>query len=157
MSLLSHVLIYMMMVAAPLPVFRCPHVFSPSVYAGSIAWTMCIANPAMLKVAYSFDERPILDSRSAAMMLCAATAVCAVGAGCFLLSMKERFRGTFYKHHTFSAQMRDYYWNVKTVVSMNGELLKNCEREFVRADTMKSFARCYWPMDLVEPFVRENW
>ena len=53
--------------------------------------------------------------------------------------------------------VRKYVWHEQTTLSINGELVE-CDREFVRAtDVMRDTARCYWPMDLVEIFVRQNW
>ena len=36
----------------------------------------------------------------------------------------------------------------------NGEMQ---EQEKIRAQILTNYARCYWPMELVEAFVREGW
>ena len=47
----------------------------------------------------------------------------------------------------------------KVAASTNpgGKLMKDCDRETIRAVHAMYFAKAYWPMDLVQPFVRENW
>ena len=71
--------------------------------------------------------------------------------------MPERFRSTFYKHLTLAKYIREYVWCEQTTLSIDGELVE-CDRDFVRAfDVIGDTARAYWPMDLVEPFVRANW
>ena len=46
---------------------------------------------------------------------------------------------------------------VTATLKIDGELVE-CDREFVQAyDVIGDTARAYWPMDLVEPFVRQNW
>ena len=54
--------------------------------------------------------------------------------------------------------VREWWWFTATTLKVDGKTRSNCDRESVRADhVMKWYAKCYWPMDLVEPFVRENW
>ena len=53
--------------------------------------------------------------------------------------------------------VRDFWWFTATATAISGKLVEDCDRETVRAETAMSFAKAYWPMDLVEPFVRENW
>ena len=53
---------------------------------------------------------------------------------------------------------RDWWWLTATVTTINGELHTNCDRELVRVcEAIGATARCYWPMDLVRPFVRRHW
>ena len=93
------------------------------------------------------------------MALGTSTAACVVGAVCTLGLTPKRFRSTFYEHHTLTKYIREYVWCKQTTLKIDGELVV-CDRELVQAyDTIgvEGYARCYWPMDLVEPFVRENW
>ena len=60
--------------------------FSPSVYAGFIVWTLFCSNPLQLALAYFFDDKPKLEWRTAAIALGATTAVSVVGAICTLAS-----------------------------------------------------------------------
>ena len=48
--------------------------------------------------------------------------------------------------------MREYKWNA-TTTNFFGLVT---DQEAVRANVLFK-ARCYWPMDLLEPFVREAW
>ena len=102
LSLLISVGWLIVMLAAPFTPARGPHYISPSIYAGFIAWTLFCANPLMLALAYTFEDKPKLEWQTAAMALGASTALCVVGAACTLASMPERFRSTFYKHHTLA-------------------------------------------------------
>ena len=111
----------------------------------------------MLVLGYRIGDRPHVNSEAAAIMLVTSTAVCVLGAVCAFASMNPAFRSTFFKHRTFSKHMREYEWNERTVVKVRGEMVPGCDRELVRVKAAMSFARCYWPMDLVESLVRENW
>ena len=111
----------------------------------------------MLLLAYSYDVHPKLDSESAAMALGATSAMCAVGAACVLAACKPRYRSTFYEHCTMKTHMRNTWWRDRTTIELDGKILTDCDRELVRAYQGLNYAKCYWPMDLVEPFVRDNW
>ena len=74
-----------------------------------------------------------------------------------MAAMPPAFRSTFYRHRTCATYVREYKWNLQTAIKINCELTLNCDRETVRVNVMKNNARCYWPMDLVEVFVRDNW
>ena len=143
------------MLAAPIPILRMPALLSPSVYAGFIGWTVFCANPCMLVYAYSFEGEPTLDFRTAATVLGVATFISALGMVCTLISMPQEHRASFYKHCTYHMHLRDWNWN-QTIMNIDGVLVE-CEPELVRACVGMSYARCYWPDDLVRPFVRENW
>ena len=146
----------LLMLAAPFPVLRTPFVLTPSVYAGFIIWTLFGANPLMLAVAhYSFEARAYSATRL--VLLIASTAVCAIGAACTLASVHNRFRATFYVHRTLAQHIRSYEWNERTVLKVNGEIDTDCDRELVRVRGAMSYARYYWPADLIKPFVRHNW
>ena len=72
--------------------------------------------------------------------------------------MNARLLPSFYKHQTLKQHIREFVWNEETAATApDGKLMKDCDRETIRAYCACSFAKCYWPMDLVEPFVRENW
>ena len=71
--------------------------------------------------------------------------------------MQERFRSTFYKHCTLAMHVRDFEWNEQTAAKVGGEILTGCDRELVRASVLMKTARCYWPTELVERFVVQNW
>ena len=159
LSLGYHLAMYLMMLAAPFPNNRTPHVLSPSIYAGFILWTLFGANPLKLALVYycSFDDQPKLDWQTAATVLAASTAVCMIGAAFALKWMDVRFRSTFYKHYTLAKYVREYDWNERTTLKLRGQIITGCDQELVRAKVMQGFARCYWPMDLVKPFVRDNW
>ena len=145
------------MLAAPVTCLRAPHHLSPSIYGGFVAWTLFCANPLMLALAYSFEDKLKLEWQTAAMVLGASTALCVVGAACTLALTPKRFRSTFYKHYTLGTYVREYVWHEQTTLNIDGELVE-CDREFVQAyDVIGDTARAYWPMDLVEPFVRQNW
>ena len=146
------------MLAAPFPILRNPHVFTPSVYAGFITWTLLVANTLMTALAYTFfDDKPKLQSQTAAIALGASTVVCVVGAvGVFVL-MDERFRSSFFEHCTLATYVRTYLWYERTAQKVQGKIELDCDRELVRAVGAMEQARYYWPTDLVEPFVRENW
>ena len=145
------------MQAAPFPAMRCPWNLSPAIYAGFIVWTLCGANPLMLVLAYSFDKRPKVDSQSAAIALGTTSALCALGISCTFASMERRFRSTFYKHRNCAKHVRDWCWDLATFsTDLNGQV-KEYDRETIRAYHAMSFTKASWPMDLVEPFVRDNW
>merc|ERR1712185_206624 len=91
------------------------------------------------------------------MALGVMSVACAAGAACVLAACETRFRSTFYEHRTFKTHVRTFKWEIATVIEVNGKLRTNCDRETIRADIIMSYAKCYWPMDLVEPFVQENW
>ena len=111
----------------------------------------------MLLLAYSYDDRPKIDSQSAAMALGVTSAVCAVGAACVLAACEPRLRSSFYEHRTLKTHVRNTWWETATATTINGKLETHCDRETIRAYHAMSFAKCYWPMDLVELFVRKNW
>ena len=111
----------------------------------------------MLALAYAFNDKPKFEWQTAAMALGATTSLCVVGAACTLASTSEKYRPTFYKHCTLAMYVREYCWHEQTLLKLNGELVV-CDRELVRAyDAIGDTARAYWPMDLVETFVRDNW
>ena len=115
-------------------------------------------NPLVLLLAYSYDDRPKFDSPSAAMALGVTSAVCAVGAACVLAACEPRYRSSFYEHRTWVMHLRNFWWDDATAVNIDGKMRTNCDRETIRAwSIIRSTARYYWPMDLAEPFVRENW
>ena len=70
-------------------------------------------------------------------------------------SVERRFRTTFYKH--CAMHNRNTWWCDRTTLEIDGKIVTGCERELVQAHQGMAYARCYWPMDLAEPFVRENW
>ena len=112
----------------------------------------------MLVLAYSFEKSPKIDSQSAAVMLGATSAVCAAGAAFSFVALNERFRDSFWKHYPMSKHVREFWWETATVTTgPDGQVMEDCDRETIRAYTAMYFAKCYWPMDLVEPFVRDNW
>ena len=54
--------------------------------------------------------------------------------------------------------IRTHTWNEQTSIVVAGEIVEVTERETVQArSAIGDTARCYWPMDLVEPFVRKNY
>ena len=65
-------------------------------------------------------------------------------------------RATFYKHCTMAMHVRNYHWHVGTTVKIKGKLVADCDRELIRALRITHYAKCYLPMDLVEPVVRDN-
>ena len=83
--------------------------------------------------------------------------LCALGAVFTFASMEKRFRATFYQHRTLLMHNRNTWWRDRTTLEINGEIVKGCDRQTVQAVQGMSYARCYWPMDLVEPYVRANW
>ena len=112
----------------------------------------------MLLLAYSFDDRPRLDSQSAALVLCVTTAMCVIGATCTLTMMQERFRSTFYKHCTMAKHVRDFWWYHGSASYIEQKLMKDCDHDLIRGhQVVRTFATAYLPMDLVEEWVRENW
>ena len=88
-------------------------------------------------------------------LLGATTAVSLVGVACVFASMDKRYRSSFYKHCTLMMHNRSYVWKSKETLTLNGKLVKN--RELVLTCAGLDQALCYWPMELVKPFVRENW
>ena len=50
-----------------------------------------------------------------------------------------------------------FEWNEQTVAKVDGEIVTGCDRELVRAGLLLKTARCYWPTELVERFVAQNW
>ena len=77
----------------------------------------------------------------------------ALSAALGMANVVPAFRGTFYRHRTFATMLREFEWNREPYLR-DGELRT---REKIRAGVVADFARCYWPMDLVEQFVREGW
>ena len=157
LSILFHITEYALMLVAPIPVLRHPHVLTPSVYAGFLAWTLVGANPLVLALAYAFDDKPTLEWQTAVMALGTTTVMSVIGAVGVFFSMEERFRSSFYEHCTMAKHVRTYVWDERTAHRVQGKIDTDCDRELVRAAAAMMYARCYWPMDLVEPFVRENW
>ena len=82
----------------------------------------------------------------------------ALSAALGMANVVPAFRHTFYRHRTMAAHVREFWWNEATATTMpNGELATGCDRETIRAYHVMGYARCYWPMDQVEDFVREGW
>ena len=159
-SLLTHVVVYLLVLAAPVLPLRNPHVLTPSVYASSVAWSLFGANPIMMTIAYKvFEDSSSADAvRARVIMLIASTAVGTLGAALSLASIGKPRRSTFHKHCTCATYTRTYAWNEQVSITIGGELHTNCEREMVRAyQVIGSTARCYWPTDLVERFIAQNW
>ena len=160
-SLIVHALEYLLVLASPFFILRHPHVFTPCVYTGFVAWTLLGANPLMLTVAdYLAEDRvdDVEDLRRT--VLAATTALSFVGAACVLATMDERLRPSFYRHETLVMYMRSTLWSEhpKTTLRIKGEVIRGCDFDLVRGyDAMGRHARCYWPIDLVEPFVSDNW
>ena len=93
-------------------------------------------------------------------VLAATTALSFVGAACVLATMDERLRPSFYRHETLAMYVRSTLWSEhhKTTLRIKGEVIRGCDFDLVRGyEAMGEHARCYWPMDLVKPFVRANW
>ena len=120
--------------------------------------TLLGSNPLMLGLAYYlFEDRPLLDSQTAAIILGGATALAIFGAACVLEATPENYRGGFYQHNTLAMYVRSFAWNEQTSIKIDGKVKTGCTRELVRAaEVIGEHARCYWPDDLVRPFVREN-
>ena len=59
-------------------------------YGGFIAWTLFGTNPLMLMHAYTCDDGPKTDARTAVMALVMTTATCAIGAACAYTQRKTR-------------------------------------------------------------------
>ena len=161
-SLFVHTAEYFLMLASPFFILRHPHVLTPCVYTGFVTWTLLGANPLMLALADYLAEGGRADNVEdlRPTILGATTALTGFGAACVFAAMDERYRSTFYKHTTLAMYLRSEYWNAhhKTTLRMKGEVLRGCNHDLVRAyEAIGEYARCYWPMDLVEPFVRENW
>ena len=102
---------------------------------------------------FAFERAPNLASQTVAIALVGVTAGCALAAALGMANVVPAFRHTFYRHRTIATHVREYWWNREPYM-YNGEMQ---EQEKIRAESLTSFARCYWPMDLVEPFVRDNW
>ena len=146
------------MLAAPFSIMRAPNLLSPSVYAGCIVWTSLISNPGMALLAFlAFERTAAFTPRAVVMTLGGLTASGALVAALGMANMVPACRRTFYRHRTCATHVREWWWNEATADRINGELVLNCDREIIRADVISSFARCYWPTDLVEGFGRENW
>ena len=157
-SLIWHTVAFIVTLAAPFSVMRVPNLLSPSVYAGCIVWTSLISNPGMALLAFlAFERTPAFTQRAVVMTLGGLTAGGALAAALGMANMVPAYRHTFYRHRTMATHVREWWWNEAMAVRIDGELVLNCDRETVRVDVLKNHARCYWPMDLVEVFVRENW
>ena len=78
---------------------------------------------------------------------------------CVFMSMNEKFRVTFYKPYSLYRHVRENFWSENHYTSLRngGVVTTGHDRETIQAVRGMSFARTYWPMDLVEPFVRRNW
>ena len=123
-----HIGYYILMIVAPFPHLRIPHVLSPSVYAGWVVCTLFCSNPLMLALAYSFDQpNDRFSDRSDH----------ARSRDCFVRLRRysrvgetpQNFRHTFYRHYTLAMHVRNYVWNEQTTVKIDGDAVTGCTRE----------------------------
>ena len=89
-SLVGAIGVYIVLIAAPFPVFRAPFLVSPILYAGFIMWTILCSNPLMLLLAYSFGE-PKIESHLTVLMLTSTSAACVIGAALTFASMNPDY------------------------------------------------------------------
>ena len=152
-SIIFHTVLFLIMMAAPFPILRYPWMVTPSVYAGVIAWNLLLSNPGMAAAAFfAFERAPNLASQAVAIALVGVTAGCALAAALGMANVVPTFRPTFYRHRTGAVHMREFWWKRESYM-WDGEMQ---EQEKIRAEILTSYARCYWPTDLVEAFVQEG-
>ena len=147
------------MLAAPFPILRTAHVFTPSIYAGFITWTLVGANPLMIALAYTFDDKPKIEWQTAATALGATTArVCGRRSGRFRVDGESDSAPRSTSTARWRSTFANTSWNERTTLRHpTGKIDTDCDPRARASHGMHGYARCYWPMDLVEPFVRENW
>ena len=158
-SLLCHFLgAYPIILAAPFPFMRHPFFFSPLLYSGFIVWSLFVANPLLLILAFRLYDLPPAISHPYIVwaILGSATTLSVLSAILSFVLMEPDLRGTFYIHRTMRQHVREFYW-VRSTKWDGTQITCNDDLDAVRAETLESYARAYWPMDLVRLWVREGW
>ena len=84
------------------------------------------------------------------------TALSVVAALAAFVLMEHDFHHTCYRHRTLKTHVREFHW-VRNTTWKGHQVACNEERDAVRAEVLRSFARAYWPMDLAREWVREGW
>ena len=148
-------LIYPMLIAAPLPILRHPFFCTPLVYSGFIVWTLFLANPLMLALAFRFDPAGI-NPQLVWMVLGNTTALCVMAALVASMLVEPAFRGTYYRHMTMSMYIRDFYW-VRSTKFDGQPVASNDDLDAIRASVLNGYSTAYWPMDLARQWVRNGW
>ena len=142
--------------AAPFAWARHPFILTPSVWSGWFIWALFIANPLMLVFALHHDVPLFISPRRLWIALGVATAVCAFSLILAFQLMVPAFRDTFYRHRTLSTYIRDSQWTRSTKLD-GSRIESNDDLDVVRARTLKTYAKAYWPMDLARVWVRKGW
>ena len=106
----------------------------------------------LARLDYASDDDPIFNTYHLFMRTLLADGA-ALGVALVMAKMVPEYRKTFFRHRTMKTHVREFHWNREPYM-YNGEMQ---EQEKIRAEILTSYARFYWPMELVEAFVREGW
>ena len=154
-SLVNHVLHYLCMLAAPFPLLRTPFFLTPSIFAGFIVWTLFVANPSMLLLAFRFGE-PNFSRTLIAWALSGTTAAFLLVSRLIWTSMTASLRHTFYRHNTCAMHVKNYWWDEADAVTFKDEVVRG-DQELIRAATLTYFAPPYLPLETATKFLHDRW
>ena len=160
-SLCAHVCIYACMLASPFSILRLPNLLSPAIYSGVLAYSLCVANPAMIALGF------FIGDDHAAFGLTVPYALHAVGIptllclGCAALvwhSMVPAFRKSFTSHVPCSKHL-EWWWYEAESYGFNGAIcrVEDGDRDALRWDVMRTFAPEFWTRLPVKDFLAESW
>ena len=157
-GVLQHFLcVYPLLNAAPFPLLRHPFFITPSIYSGFVTWTLFLANPLIVALAFAVHGSSAIDQRRVWMVLGGATALSLFAALVSFALIEPKFRSTFYRHRTMATtHVREGHW-VRSTKTDGTKIECNDEVDAVRAEILESYAKAHWPNDLVRLWVREGW
>jgi len=156
-GLLSHLLYYCIIMAAPLLIFRLPLTLTPRVYFGYVCWTLFVANPLMSFVGYIVGGG--IPGVSIAQVACGLALItfCSILGGLFAYAyMNPQRRRTIFEHNTCTMHMQSFWWNAATVTNFNGALVSG-NQDLVRATCLSFYATRYLPRDQVAEWLSGRW
>jgi hypothetical protein len=136
-SLFAHVCYYACMLASPFTVLRMPFLLSPAIYSGFLAYSLCVANPAMIALGFflgadraSFE----ITVRGAVLIAGIPTLLCL---GCAVLvwqSMVPEFRKSFTSHVPLSKHLVWWWYEAEHHGDGTGNIfaMEGHDRDYLR-------------------------
>ena len=124
-SLFAHVCCYACMLASPFTLLRAPFLLSPAIYSGFLAYSLCVANPAMIALGFflgadraSFE----ITVRDAVLIAGIPTLLCLGCAALVWQSMVPEFRKSFTSHVPLSKHVVWWWYEAEHYMMSTGNI-----------------------------------
>ena len=153
-SLLSHIVQYIGILAAPFPALRNPVFLTSRVYSVGLLYMLTI-NFVQVGIAYRhFGGSDTVDETTAWAILFTSTVVCVMAGAVAYWYVPTSHKRTFYERRTFKRHVETFWWNeARHDVDHKGRELET--QEGIRACLPLAFSVHYLPK--MAEYYRENW